>query len=80
MSRYLTVLLAALLIASAFGCEKSKLRDDMMGDSTWESSAGEEKWESADQPPRRNARRGAEAREQPGAVLSAGVDRRHFAR
>jgi len=54
MSRYLTVLLAALVIASAFGCEKSKLRDDMMGDSTWESSSGEEKWESADQPPRRN--------------------------
>jgi hypothetical protein len=54
MSRYLTVLLAALVIASAFGCEKSKLRDDMMGDSTWESSTGEEKWEAADQPPKRN--------------------------
>ena len=54
MSRYLTVLLAALVIASAFGCEKSKLRDDMMGDSTWESSAGDEKFEAADQPPRRN--------------------------
>ena len=54
MSRYLTVLLAALVIANAFGCEKSKLRDDMMGDSTWESSAGDEKFEAADQPPRRN--------------------------
>ncbi len=54
MSRYLTVPLAALVIASAIGCEKSKLREDMMGDSTWESSAGEEKWEAADQPPRRN--------------------------
>jgi len=54
MSRYLTVLLAALVIANAFGCEKSKLRDDMMGDSTWESSTGEEKWEGADQPPKRN--------------------------
>ncbi|MBW2627512.1 MAG: hypothetical protein JRE45_07820 [Deltaproteobacteria bacterium] len=54
MSRKLTVLLAAVLIAGVLGCEKSKLRDDMMGDSTWESSAGEEKWEAADQPPKRN--------------------------
>jgi len=54
MSRYLIVLLAALVITSVFGCEKSKLRDDMMGDSTWESSTGEEKWEAADQPPQRN--------------------------
>jgi hypothetical protein len=54
MSRNLTVLLAAILIAGAIGCEKSKLRDDMMGDSSWESSAGEEKWEAADQPPKRN--------------------------
>ena len=54
MSRILTVLLAAVLFASVFGCEKSKLRDDMMGDSTWESSTGEEKWEAADQPPKRN--------------------------
>jgi len=46
--------LAAVLIAGVLGCEKSKLRDDMMGDSTWESSAGEEKWEAADQPPKRN--------------------------
>jgi hypothetical protein len=54
MSRYLTVLLAAVVIVSVIGCEKSKLRDDMMGDSTWESSSGEEKWEAADQPPKRN--------------------------
>jgi hypothetical protein len=54
MSRYLTVLLAALMIATAIGCERSKLREDMMGDSTWESSAGDEKWESKDQPPKRN--------------------------
>ena len=37
MSRYLTLLLAALMIPIVIGCEKSKLRDDMMGDSTWES-------------------------------------------
>jgi len=57
MSRYLTVLLAALVIASAFGCEKSKLRDDMMGDSTWESSTGDESWEAADKPPTRKERK-----------------------
>jgi hypothetical protein len=54
MSRYLTLFCAALLIVTVSGCEKSKLRDDMMGDSTWESSSGEEKWEAADQPPKRN--------------------------
>lgn len=54
MSRYLTVWWAALMIASVIGCDKSKLRDDMMGDSTWESSAGEEHWEAADRPPKRD--------------------------
>jgi len=54
MSRYLTVLFAALMIAAAIGCERSKLREDMMGDSTWESSSGEEKWEAADDPPKRD--------------------------
>ena len=54
MSRYLIVLLAALVIAGAIGCNKSKLQEDMMGDSTWESSSGEEKWEAADRPPKRN--------------------------
>lgn len=54
MSRYLTMFCAALLIVTVIGCEKSKLRDDMMGDSTWESSSGEEKWEAADQPPKRD--------------------------
>ncbi len=54
MSRDLTVLLAALMIASAIGCHKSTLREDMAGDSTWESSAGDESWEAADKPPKRN--------------------------
>jgi hypothetical protein len=54
MSRCLIVWWAALMIASVIGCEKSKLRDDMMGDSTWESSAGEERWEAADKPPKRD--------------------------
>jgi len=54
MSRYLTVLFAALVIAGAIGCNKSKLHEDMMGDSTWETSAGEEKrndkWEQENAP------------------------------
>jgi hypothetical protein len=54
MIRYLTVLLATSMIAGVLGCEKSKLRDDVMDDSTWETSAGEETWEAADQPPKRD--------------------------
>ena len=54
MSRCLTIPLAALVIASAIGCGKSKLREDMMGDSSWESSTGEESWEAAEKPPKRN--------------------------
>ena len=42
MSRYLIVLPAVFLVASAIGCENSKLQKEMMGDSTWESSAGAE--------------------------------------
>ena len=54
MSRCLIVPLAALVIASAIGCAKSKLREDMMGNSSWESSTGAESWEAAEQPPKRN--------------------------
>ncbi len=54
MSRYLTVLIAGLLMATTFGCEKSKLQNDVMGNSTWETSAGEESWEAADRPPKRD--------------------------
>ena len=42
MSRYLIVLSAAFLVASVIGCEHSKLQKEMLGDSTWESSAGAE--------------------------------------
>ena len=42
MSRYLIVLPAVFLVASAIGCENSKLQKEMLGDSTWESSAGAE--------------------------------------
>ena len=39
MSRELTVLSAALLVTAVIGCETSKLQREMMGDSTWETSA-----------------------------------------
>jgi type II secretory pathway component PulC len=42
MSRYWIVLCAAFLIVSVIGCEKSKLQQEVMDDSTWESSAGAE--------------------------------------
>ena len=42
MSRELTVLSAALLVTAVVGCENSKLQREMMGDSTWETSAGYE--------------------------------------
>jgi len=42
MSRYLIVPCAALLMMALIGCEHSKLQRDMMGDSTWETSAGYE--------------------------------------
>lgn len=42
MSRHLTILCAALAMGSVLGCENSKLQREMMGDSTWETSAGYE--------------------------------------
>ncbi|MBW1905417.1 MAG: PDZ domain-containing protein [Deltaproteobacteria bacterium] len=69
MSRYLTVSLAALMIAGVIGCEKSKLRDDMMGDSTWESSAGDESWEAADKAPSRKEKKRREKWEEENAPM-----------
>ena len=42
MSRYLIILCAGFAVASVIGCEQSKLQREMMGDSTWETSAGYE--------------------------------------
>jgi len=52
MSRYLIILSAAFAIASTIGCEQSKLQREMMGDSTWETSAGYEDIEVKDHKPR----------------------------
>jgi hypothetical protein len=63
MSRYLIILCAASALPSVIGCEHSKLQREMMGDSTWETSAGyedievkeqkhepDEKWEEENAP------------------------------
>jgi S1-C subfamily serine protease len=42
MSRYLFIASVALVMAGVIGCEHSKLQREMMGDSTWETSAGYE--------------------------------------
>ncbi len=44
MSRYLFLPFAALLLAGIIGCETTKLQRDMLEDSTWETSEGEEDW------------------------------------
>lgn len=54
MSRYLTLLFAALLSASLVGCgptKTTKLQREMLEDSTWETSAGAEDWEYLDDQP-----------------------------
>ncbi len=52
MSRYWSMLSTALLIAISIGCNRSTLREEMTGDSTWETSAGDDTWEDADRPPK----------------------------
>jgi hypothetical protein len=56
MSQYLSALFTAILVATAFGCDKSKLYEDLTDDSTWETSVGEEPLESGavEDPPKRN--------------------------
>ena len=64
MSRYLSLLFAVLLFAGVVGCESTKLQREMLEDSTWETSAGEEDWEVADKPPSRKERKRREKWEQ----------------
>jgi hypothetical protein len=56
MSHYLSALSAAILIATTFGCNKSKLYEDVTDDSTWETSVGEEPIdkEAVEAPPKRD--------------------------
>jgi len=69
MSRYMILSSAALLIASAMGCEQSKLQREMMGDSTWETSAGEEDWNVAEEKPSRKERKRREKWEEENAPM-----------
>ncbi len=52
MSRH-PIVLWGLVLAAAVGCDKSKLHEELMEDSTWETSAGEEEWESAERAKKR---------------------------
>jgi hypothetical protein len=52
MSRYLIVLCAGFAVASVIGCEQSRLQREMMGDSTWETSAGYEDIEVKESKPK----------------------------
>ena len=69
MSRYLVLLSAVLLASGVIGCERSKLQEEMMGDSTWETSAGDEDWSVADKEPSRKERKRREKWEQENAPL-----------
>lgn len=42
MIRFSILSFAVLVLAAAIGCNKSKLQEEVMGDSTWESSVGYE--------------------------------------
>jgi len=58
MIRYLTVLSIALSITTVVGCEKSKLQEEVMGDSTWENETGnEDTWGGEGRPAKRDQER-----------------------
>jgi len=50
MSRYLNLVFAAILVTSMIACETTKLQRDMLEDSTWETSEGEDDWEVIEEP------------------------------
>lgn len=54
MIRLSILLWVGIFAVAGLGCERSKLRKDMMQDSTWESSTGDESWEAAEKPPKRD--------------------------
>ncbi len=54
MIRHFILFCVGVSVAISFGCERSKLRENMMQDSTWESSAGDESWEAAEKPPKQD--------------------------
>lgn len=53
MMRFVVSVLLMLVFVTFAACQKSKLQKDMMGDSTWETSGGEETpWEPAEKQPK----------------------------
>ena len=71
MSRYLCLSFAVLLAASVAGCETTKLQRDMLEDSTWETSEGEEDWDVEDKSPSRQERKQNEKWEKANAPMEA---------
>lgn len=71
MSRYLFLPFAVLLVASIAGCETTKLQRDMLEDSTWETSEGEEDWNAVDKRRSRKERKQDEAWEKKNAPMEA---------
>ncbi len=71
MSRYLFLPFAALLLAGIIGCETTKLQRDMLEDSTWETSEGEEDWGVADKRPSRKERKQNEVWEKKNTPMDA---------
>ncbi|MGD8606907.1 MAG: hypothetical protein PVH21_06415 [Myxococcales bacterium] len=55
MSRYSTMPFALIVaIATLHGCQESKLQEEVMDDSTWETSSGAEKWDRDERPPKQD--------------------------
>ena len=71
MSRYLMLPFAALLIASAIGCETTKLQREMLEDSTWETSEGAEDWNAEGKRTSRKERKQNEKWEEANAPMQA---------
>ncbi len=71
MSRYLFLPFAVLLVASIAGCETTKLQRDMLEDSTWETSEGEEDWDAETKRRSRKERKQDEAWEKKNAPMEA---------
>lgn len=55
MSRFVVSVFLTMLFVAVGGCDNSRLRQEMTGDSTWETSGDEEApWESAEEKPKYN--------------------------
>ncbi|MGB5349614.1 MAG: hypothetical protein WBN10_08440 [Polyangiales bacterium] len=71
MSRYPFLPFAVLLVAGITGCETTKLQRDMLEDSTWETSEGEEDWDAESERRSRKERKQDESWEKKNAPMEA---------